>query len=335
MLTLITQPTLILSNLLILFNSTCKDYTIRLTKRQTNIGEIIILSTSISFYLQMTFSKMKHLLASLLFATGFFAAMPAATQPFGRQEPPKQTHELKCGDLTLGLDAERGGKILSFKYKDTEIISQSRFPESFGSTFWTSPQKEWNWPPVKEFDKGPYKIEQQSDTRLVLVSEVSERMKYRIRKDINADAKNKAFVITYSIVNESDETRQVAPWEITRVTNENGLIFFEAPLDGITPAGLMSFKEDKGAVWYQTDEAPENRKVNADGKGWLAYSANGLLLIKKFEDLTPAQPAPGEAEVQVMVSAARQEFCAQGAFETSKESDTIEKRFGKQSFLEL
>lgn len=268
---------------------------------------------------------MKHLLASMLFAAGIFTATTAVAQPFGRQEPPKQTHELKCGDLSLGLDAERGGKILSFKYKDTEILSQSRFPESFGSTFWTSPQKEWNWPPVKEFDKGLYRIEQQSDTRLVLVSEVSERMKYRIRKDINADTKNKAFVITYSIINESGETRQVAPWEITRVTNDNGLIFFDAPLDGITPAGLMNFKTDKGAVWYQTDETQENRKINADGKGWLAYCANGLLLIKKFEDLTPSQPAPGEAEVQVYVNRGKTyiELESQGAYTTLKPGEQL------------
>ena len=268
---------------------------------------------------------MKHLLASLLFAAGILTSTTVVAQPFGRQEPPKQTHQLKCGDLTLGIDAERGGKILSFQYKGTEIISQSRFPESFGSTFWTSPQKEWNWPPVKEFDKGPYRIEQQSDTRLVMVSEVSERMKYRIRKDICADTKKNAFVITYSIINESGETRQVAPWEITRVTNDNGIIFFDAPLDGITPAGLMNFKADKGAVWYQTDEAPENRKINADGKGWLAYCANGLLLVKKFEDLNPSHPAPGEAEVQVYVNRGKTsiELESQGAYTTLKPGEQL------------
>ena len=62
-------------------------------------------------------------------------------------------YTLKCGERTMTVDAAHGGKILSLKYGDTEVLSQSRFPESFGSTFWTSPQKEWNWPPVAEFDK--------------------------------------------------------------------------------------------------------------------------------------------------------------------------------------
>ena len=43
----------------------------------------------------------------------------------------------------MTIDAQRGAKILSFKYGEQEIISQLRRPEAFGSTFWTSPQKEW------------------------------------------------------------------------------------------------------------------------------------------------------------------------------------------------
>ena len=57
-------------------------------------------------------------------------------------------YQLKSGNLSMTVDASKGGKILSLKYNDSEVISQLRWPESFGSTFWTSPQKEWNWPPV-------------------------------------------------------------------------------------------------------------------------------------------------------------------------------------------
>jgi len=210
-------------------------------------------------------------------------------------------YTLSNGHLQMVIDAERGAKILSLKYDDQEVISQSRWPESFGSTFWTSPQKEWNWPPVPEIDKQPYSVEKDGKV-LRMTSGVSDRLNYRIRKEFSVDEKDGAFVITYSIINESNETRQVAPWEITRVKNEGGLIFFEAPADSIWPAGLMNFTNAQGAAWYVTDEAQQNRKVNADGKGWLAYLANGLLLVKRFEDLDATQPAPGEAEVQVYVN---------------------------------
>jgi len=210
-------------------------------------------------------------------------------------------YTLSNGHLQMVIDAERGAKILSLKYDDQEVISQSRWPESFGSTFWTSPQKEWNWPPVPEIDKQAYSVEKDGKV-LRMTSGVSDRLKYRIRKEFSVDEKDGAFVITYSIINESNETRRVAPWEITRVKNEGGLIFFEAPADSIWPAGLMNFTNAQGAAWYVADEAQQNRKVNANGKGWLAYLANGLLLVKRFEDLDATQPAPGEAEVQVYVN---------------------------------
>jgi hypothetical protein len=196
--------------------------------------------------------------------------------------------------------------------------------EAFGSTFWTSPQKEWNWPPVPEFDKQPYTLEEK-DGHLIMTSGVNGRLGYRIRKDFSADAKDNAIVITYSIINESNQERQVAPWEITRVFNDGGLIFFDAPLDGITPAGLMDFKAEYGAVWYKTDETNENRKINADGKGWLAYANKGLLMIKKFDDLKPNQPAPDEAEVQVYVNRGKAhiELESQGAYTTLKPQEQL------------
>lgn len=109
--------------------------------------------------------------------------------------------------------------------------------------------------------------------------------------------------MSYTIVNKGDAERQVAPWEISRVVaDESGLIFFDAPVEGITPAGLIPFKGEAGASWYSFEQANQNRKINADGKGWLAYAADGLLMIKKFDDITPSQPAPDEAEIQVYVN---------------------------------
>lgn len=231
------------------------------------------------------------------------------------QEERSTAVTLRVDDATMTVDPARGGKILSLKYQEQEVLSQSRFPESFGSTFWTSPQKEWNWPPVAEFDKQPYEVVQCADGRLTISSPVSERLGMSVGKDFAIDASNHAFVITYSIRNEGTEARSVAPWEITRVMNTGGLIFF-APTDNIWPAGLMDFQLSDGAAWYETDEAPRNRKVNADGSGWLAYYADGLLLVKKFQDLQPEQPAPGEAEVQVYVNRGKTyiELESQGAY---------------------
>ena len=227
-----------------------------------------------------------------------------------------QTREVKVGDVTMTINPEKGAKIMSLKFQDQEVISQLRWPESFGSTFWTSPQKEWNWPPVFELDKGVYEVTEK-DGHLVMTSPVSEKLKYRVRKDFSTDAKDGAIVITYSIINESGEERKVAPWEITRVPNA-GVISFDAPVESIWPAGLMTFKAKNGLACYEADEAAENRKVNADGKGWLSYENNGLVLTKKFADLKAGEPAPGEAEIQVYVNRGKTyiEIESQGAYTT-------------------
>ena len=221
-----------------------------------------------------------------LFMAACVQVMAAATVV---EESADGKYIIKNGEVTMTIDVN-GGKILSYKYGDAEVISQTRFPNSFGSTFWTSPQKEWNWPPVAEFDRNPYKVEKGDN--LVMTSEVSQKLNYRVKKTFTANA-DKSITVSYTIKNESDETRKVAPWEITRVPND-GVIFFDAPVEGIWPAGLMDFKSQFGLSWFQADEAQQNRKINLDA----------------------SQPAPEEAEIQVYVNMRKTfiELESQGAY---------------------
>ena len=266
---------------------------------------------------------MERLLTALLVAF-VMGGQTVSAQPAQGDQDATGLYSLQCGHVKMEINAAKGGKILSLKYDDREMLSQLRWPEAFGSTFWTSPQKEWNWPPVKEFDKNPYTVEQDGG-KLKMTSEVSERLKCRVGKTFTTDEKDGAIVVTYTITNDGSEPRKVAPWEITRVENEGGVIFFDAPVDGIWPAGLMDFKAQYGLAWYQTDERNENRKVNADGKGWLAYCSRGLLLVKRFDDLTPEQPAPDEAEVQVYVNRGKAhiELESQGAYQLLQPKESL------------
>ena len=213
---------------------------------------------------------------------------------------PNPLRVLSVGNVSMTIDTGAGGRIVSFKHNGREMLSQLTMPESFGSTFWTSPQKEWNWPPVLEIDKYPYEVTEEGNS-LVLTSAVAEKLGLRVKKLFQTDPKTNSVVVEYQIVNADKVAHSVAPWEITRVPH-GGLIFFDAPMEGITPAGLMPFVAEHGLVWLAPDVTNENRKVNADGKGWLAYLCNGLVMLKQFDDLTPGQPAPGEAEIQVYVN---------------------------------
>ena len=209
-------------------------------------------------------------------------------------------YEIAVGDNTMTVDAGQGGKILSFKLGDQEVISQMRWPNAFGSTFWTSPQAEWNWPPVREYDSMPYTADVHNGT-LLLTGRASERFGYRIRKTFTPDPEDGAVVVSYTIINEGDTEKKVAPWEITRVPN-GGFVLFDADPKSVTPADLMQVAAADGIARIDIDVANENRKVNSDGKGWLAFCDNGLVLLKRFKDLKPSEPAPGEAEIQVYIN---------------------------------
>lgn len=225
----------------------------------------------------------------------------------------------------MDIDANCGGRIVSLMHDTTEIISQIEFPNMFGSTFWTSPQSEWNWPPVREIDTNPYTVEQK-DGSLVMTSEVSAKLPIRITKRFAVDEQDNCFVVTYTMTNAGDTDRKVAPWEITRVQNA-GSVFFDADVEAITPAGLMPFVKKNGYAWFDINvDSTQNRKINSDGKGWLAYTDKGLLLLKKFEDITPTDPAPGEAEIQVYVHQGKVyvELESQGTYKNLKPGESYD-----------
>lgn len=233
-------------------------------------------------------------------------------------------YDLKVGKASMRIDAANGARIISLRYDTTEVISQNPMPNMYGSTFWTSPQKEWNWPPVREHDIMKYDVEKQKG-KIIMTSQLSKKIPLRIKKQFAVDKKDKCFVITYSIINESTEDRKVAPWEITRVPAE-GTIFFDAPMESITPAGLMNFVDRDGLKYFEIDQAEKQRKINADGKGWLGYRNKGLQLMKRFDDLNASQPAPDEAEIQVYVHQgnAYVELESQGAYTTLKPGEQLD-----------
>ena len=277
---------------------------------------------------------MRKITFALCTAALFLSCGIAGAQGFGggfggwggfRPEPvPEDLHTVVSGDVTMTINAAEGGKIISYKYKDTEVLSQIKFPNAYGSTFWTSPQVEWNWPPVAEIDRLPYEVSEDGNA-LILKGKESERLKCSVTKKFVVDPKDGAIVVTYSIINTSDQARKVAPWEITRVPGE-GTVLFDSRVKDIAPQGLMPFVEKYKASWLSFDVKNENRKVNADGKGWLAYINNGVMMVKKFDDLAPGQPAPEEAEIQVYINMGSNyvELESQGAYSEIQPGASLE-----------
>ena len=64
-------------------------------------------------------------------------------------------YSLTSGDLFFEVDAGFGGQVSSFKIGESEILYYGG-GDNQGSTFWTSPQSVWNWPPIGEHDSDVY-----------------------------------------------------------------------------------------------------------------------------------------------------------------------------------
>lgn len=236
-------------------------------------------------------------LKNIAIALACIHCMPLTAQT--TPKAPADNHELKTGHLSMRIDAANGARIMSFKYDDLEVLSQLDQPNMYGSTFWTSPQKVWNWPPIQEHDLLKYDVQQEGNS-IIMTSQLSEKLPLRITKHFTTDTQEECIIITYGIKNEGSTEYQVAPWEITRVPAE-GTITFDAKVEDIWPASLMNFKQNEGLAYFDIDQAEKQRKINANGTGWLRYEHDGLVLTKKFQDLQAGEPAPGEDEIQVYV----------------------------------
>ena len=271
---------------------------------------------------------MKRILSIIAMVTLLGSHCLAQPPRFRMQKNEEIRYALHLDNITMEIDANNGARIVSLKMDTTEVISQLKMPNTYGSTFWTSPQKEWNWPPVREHDMAPYTVTKDGEA-IIMTSSLSERFPLRIKKRFEADKQDKCIKVTYTIINESNESREVAPWEITRVLAQ-GSIFFDADVDAITGANNMepiSFVKKNGFAWYDIDHKEgTNRKINSDGKGWLAYKHNGIVLKKVFQDLSPSEPAPGEAEIQIYVNQGNSyvEIESQGAYTELKPGKSLD-----------
>jgi hypothetical protein len=225
------------------------------------------------------------------------------------------------GDTVFAVDAAKAGRVVRFSLASKNILSAAKNPEdnNWGSTFWPSPQSDWNWPPPAEIDPGAYTA-QVSGSSVLLASPTVPGLGLSVTKRYSVDPASDAIVIEYGLVNRGDKPRSVAPWEITRVA-AGGLTFFPmgegSPSKG--PQELLRLHILDGVAWFAYDAraVSSDQKVFADGgEGWIAHAAGDLLLVKAFADISAKQAAPGEAEIEIYTDAGKSyiEVENQGAY---------------------
>ena len=215
-------------------------------------------------------------------------------------------YSIRSGSLRVAVDPGDGGTIDSLSLGGYEFLTgKDVHPSFYGSTFWPSPQSDWNWPPPPILNVDPYTASVDRDT-LTMVSGKDEKTGFQFTKKLFPGSAGR-IELTYLISNVSDVMKKVAPWEITRV-RKGGLLFFPV---GNNPLGRKSFGPvpvgvGNGVAWYKdpAERPAENLLTTADGtEGWAAYAIDGRLFVKKFPNVKPDELAPGEGEIIVYVSA--------------------------------
>lgn len=222
----------------------------------------------------------------------------------------EERYVFRAGELMLEVDPSIGGRVTRFSLGGTNLLTgpevvasgEGSLPNMFGSTFWTSPQSDWGWPPEEAIDRAAHHARLDGAV-LELVSEPGATTGYAVKKRVWMDAAREQVTLEYTLENQR-ATLPAAPWEISRVPKE-GLVFFPARSPAVEPSTLPSTLLD-GVAWLDIAEAPGvDSKLFQDGsEGWLAYVYRDLVFIKTFEDIARAEQANGEAEIEIFVSGA-------------------------------
>ena len=208
-------------------------------------------------------------------------------------------HALEFGDVYFEVDPLVGGRVTSFRLGGADVLTGPDVDaHNYGSTFWTSPQSDWGWPPPVEVDRHPNDVSAGADS-LTLTSSPHDALGIRVTKRFVADRARGAVVLEYGIHNVSATPKTYAPWEVSRVRS-GGLTFFPT---GAWFAGPLRVERCTTATWFDHDPSALNdagQKSAADGVGgFVAHAASGLLFLKSFADVPPELQAPGEGEIEI------------------------------------
>ncbi len=177
---------------------------------------------------------------------------------------------------------------------------------TYGSSFWTSPQT-WSWPPAIDAAAYTHRIDAAAK-RVVFASAdaMVNGQPLSIEKRFRGDARRNAVAAEYTVTNKGSSVLRFAPWQVTRVASE-GFVFY--PRGAADPAGqtrrgaprpIRSVTVADGIVWYDfTGNDSQTKSVGDGAEGWLAYVANGVLLLQSFVDNPAGAEAEGEGEIEV------------------------------------
>lgn len=206
------------------------------------------------------------------------------------------------------VDPRAGARITGFFVGETNLLTGPEVDSSnYGSTFWTSPQSDWQWPPPPEVDHLPYAVLEGEGDVLVCCGTPCAALGILVTKRFSLGP-NQSLRVEYEICNQTNDIIKVAPWEISRVRGGTTVMMAGQPFEQPAPIPKLAVVNAAGAQWYGYDRASvqQDQKWFAHSdEGWLAHFSDGCALIKEFEVVPVQKHAPGESMVEVFASGTR------------------------------
>ncbi len=221
-----------------------------------------------------------------------------------------------------------GGRISSLKLDNKEImyIDSAGGNYLWGSTFWQSPQSDWNWPPSTSLDQLAYSGGIYGDS-INILSKVDDTWStnLKFRKIFYADLSDTSITIEYFMINTGSSVKAFAPWEITRVP-VGGMEFF--PDSGsITGALASQFTKIGQMSWLNyTGDSTGLKCFGNSLENWTAWiNSDSAVFIKKFSNVPAGTEASGESEVEFYYAGpgSYYELENQGEYSVIKAGDSL------------
>ena len=221
------------------------------------------------------------------------------------------------GDIVLSVEPASGGLISSLTFRGREVLKTTRdsLGLQWGSTAWTSPQSDWNWPPIATFDSEPFAVTELREGVILLESKRDPDTYLRMRKRISLGEESDVG-ITYWVTNEGASSTKVALWENTRIPYAGYLSFRADSLRGSLDS-LPTELVDSTYHIYMDERHTQPQKVFTDLKEVpVSYHHNGLVLRKHTSVKELYRTAPGQAPLEIYLdpTAGFAEFELQGDY---------------------
>lgn len=205
------------------------------------------------------------------------------------------------------VDPAVGGRITGFSCAGREVLCGLEDLGDWtngGSTFWTSPQAAWGWPPDETLDRGRYAAELDTHGQTLALRSPAFRVagsELQVTKRFSPDPTREGVVIEYAIENHGP-TLSVAGWEISRVAATGVTFFAGAAICALGGLPLPEITSSEGMIWMPHERQIREAKLGAAAReGFIAYASDSLLFVKTFERVAPNAVASNEAEIELYV----------------------------------